>query len=216
MLSAQSCTAAVIMAAMLSGAAYAQTLQLRANGVPLEIRTLRSEEAPEALLERYRAAWSPHAPLTEERIAGWRVLGRQVGSRHETLQIRPAAAGGTEGYIAASDLSRPPARVPSPPIALPRGAVLLNTVESGQQGREARQFLARALQAAAVVRRRIAQAAHSRGFVPLVPQNRAGSAASSDPLHWSRGAELLAIVVQPAAEGSSIWIHHETNAGAPK
>lgn len=216
MLSAHSCMAALLVAAMLSAAASAQTLQLRANGVPLEIRTLRSAEAPEALLERYRAAWSRQAPLIEERIAAWHVLGRQVGARHETLQIRPAATGGTEGYIAWSDLSRPPARVPSPPIALPRGAVLLNAVESGQQGRVARQFLSRAPQAAAVLRRRIALSARSHGFVPLVPQKGAGSSAASEPFHWSRGSELLVIVVQPAAEGSSIWMHHETNAGAPR
>lgn len=201
--------ALLVVCAHVSASAAADTLHLRANGVPLEIHPVHSREAPEVLLARYRDAWSRSAPLSRQRIAGWQVLGRQIGSRHETLQVRSDGAGGSEGFLASSDLAQPPARLPSLPIELARGAQLLRTIESSFGDLEVTEFLARSPEPVAMSLQRAMRSAWLRGFRYQESASRSSAESGAALAHLIRGPERLALLVQRSGTGSSIWIHHE-------
>lgn len=114
---------------------------LRVNGVPLEVLRFTSPADPPALLALYRNAWGAGAPLHEQQLGVWIVVGRQVGHRHETVQLRANATGGTEGVVARSDLARRPSSIPVLPLALPRDARVASVVESAAAGTQARTYL---------------------------------------------------------------------------
>lgn len=187
---------------------------LRVNGVAFETHTLRSPEAPGVLLARYRRAWAQAGPLTEQQIAGWQVLGHQVGARHETLQVRGDATGGCEALVAVSDVSQRLRRPPAPPIVLRRPVRLLSTVESGAAGGAATEYLARSTERPAASLQSVMRSAQHSGFQLLGSAARSGDAPDSALLHYVRGTERLAVVVQRATGGSSIWIHHEAKGSA--
>ena len=75
------------------------------NGVPMSVRRFDTSMSPKQVLQYYRERWTtgPRRPPVENRVGGWRVIGRQVGGYYVTVQVRPGA-GGSEGFIGVSML----------------------------------------------------------------------------------------------------------------
>jgi hypothetical protein len=181
------------------------------NGVAMRATHFQSPASSQDVLEFYRESWHSAIPAEQPReqsLGSWRVIGRQNGPRHETVQIRALPGGGTEGYLAASD-SRARPRAPAPsPLRLPLGAQTLSVVESKEGARQATQILARSPLGIALTERWLRTAARLQGFESEHASEEPARSDGSKALFLKRGGEELISVVQPAGKGSVIVIHH--------
>jgi hypothetical protein len=181
------------------------------NGVAMRATHFQSPASAQDVLEFYRESWHSAIPAEQPReqsLGSWRVIGRQNGPRHETVQIRALPGGGTEGYLAASD-SRARPRAPAPsPLRLPLGAQTLSVVESKEGARQATQILARSPLGIALTERWLRTAARLQGFESEHASEEPARSDGSKALFLKRGGEELISVVQPAGKGSVIVIHH--------
>ena len=69
------------------------------NGVAMRATHFQSPASTQDVLEFYRESWHSAIPAEQPReqsLGTWRVIGRQNGSRHETVQIRALPGGGTK------------------------------------------------------------------------------------------------------------------------
>jgi len=152
--------------------------RLSVNGVGMRIEHFVAPLTVEEALAFYRTRWGrPTTPeddqaaraaahLTQDRVGNWQVLGRQVGARHETVQVRALPDGGVEGYIAATDTQARPATPPAPPVSLPPGAAVISTVASQDGPRSATEILAQSPLSVDATERWLRSAARLRGFTP--------------------------------------------------
>jgi hypothetical protein len=181
------------------------------NGVAMRATHFQSPASTQDVLDFYRESWSSAIPAEkprEQSLGTWRVIGRQNGAKHETVQIRALPGGGTEGYLASSDTrARPRAPAPSP-IRLPLGAATISVVESKEGTRQATQILARSPLGIALTERWLRTAARMQGFESEHASDEPARSDGSKALFLKRGGEELISVVQPAGKGSVIVIHH--------
>jgi hypothetical protein len=183
------------------------------NGVAMRATHFQSPAGTQDVLEFYRESWSSAIPAEQPReqsLGTWRVIGRQNGSRHETVQIRALPGGGTEGYLASSDTRSRPRAPASSPVRLPLGAATISVVESKEGTRQATQILARSPLGIALTERWLRTAARLQGFEAEHGSDEPARSDGSKALFLKRGGEELISVVQPAGKGSVIVIHHVT------
>lgn len=181
------------------------------NGVPMRATHFQSPAGTQDVLEFYRKSWASAIPAekpSEQSLGSWRVIGRQNGSRHETVQIRALPGGGTEGYLASSDTRARPRAPARSPIRLPLGAATISVVESQEGGRQATQILARSPLGIALTERWLRTAARMQGFESEHASEEPARSDGSKALFMKRGSEELISVVQPTGKGSVIVIHH--------
>jgi hypothetical protein len=185
------------------------------NGVAMRATHFQSPASTQDVLEFYRKSWASAIPAEQPReqsLGTWRVVGRQNGSQHETVQIRELPGGGTEGYIASSDTRSRPRAPARSPIRLPLGASTISVVESKEGTRQATQILARSPLNIALTERWLRTAARMQGFESEHASDEPARSDGSKALFLKRGGEELISVVQPAGKGSVIVIHHVTAA----
>jgi hypothetical protein len=181
------------------------------NGVAMRATHFQSPASTQDVLDFYRESWATGIPAEQPReqsLGSWRVIGRQNGARHETVQIRPLSGGGTEGYLASSDTRARPRAPARSPLRLPLGATTLSVVESKEGTRQATQILARSPVGVAMTERWLRTAARLQGFESEHASDEPGRSDGSKALFLKRGGEELISVVQPAGKGSVIVIHH--------
>lgn len=107
-----------------AGAAEPQRAAFRVNGIRFDVVTLQLRGEPrgiaEALLADWAGAGAGRARL-QRRGEAW-LVGRQRGSLHETVELRPGRTRGVvEGRVAAVDLAAVPSGAPPLPYRLPPG-----------------------------------------------------------------------------------------------
>jgi len=199
---------------------------LSVNGVGMRIEHFVAPLTVDEALAFYRSRWGRRttaeqdpaaraaAHLTLDRVGNWQVLGRQVGARHETVQVRALPEGGVEGYIAATDTQARPATPPAPPVSLPPGTAVISTVASQDGSRSATEILAQSPLGVDATERWLRSAARLRGFQPAPGFDEARPAGRSErAFYMSNGADELTAVVQPAKSGSLVLLHHVRAAG---
>jgi len=74
------------------------------NGMPMQIRTFRSQLSMDEVLAHYRARWSngKRCECVENRVGPYRQIARGEGRYFYTVQVRPMDARASQGYIAVS------------------------------------------------------------------------------------------------------------------
>jgi hypothetical protein len=74
------------------------------NGVPMQIRTFRSQASMAEVLAFYRARWSKanRCECVEDRVGPYQQIARGEGRYFYTVQVRPLDARSSQGYIAVS------------------------------------------------------------------------------------------------------------------
>jgi hypothetical protein len=185
--------------------------ELVVNGVAMRATHFQSGVATQDVLAFYRQRWASAIRAeraTEQTLGSWRVIGRQIGSRHETVQVRALPGGGSEGYFASSDTRSRPRAPARSPLSLPFGAKTVSIVESQDGSRRATQILARSSFGVSMSERWLRTAARMQGFESEHASDEPARANGSRALFLKRGAEELIAVVQPAGKGSVIVIHH--------
>jgi hypothetical protein len=181
------------------------------NGVAMRATHFQSPVSTQDVIDFYRKSWASGIPAEQPReqsLGTWKVIGRQNGARHETVQIRALPGGGTEGYLASSDTRSRPRAPARSPVRLPLGATTISVVESKEGSRQATQILARSPLGTALTERWLRTAARMQGFESEHASDEPSRADGSKALFLKRGGEEMISVVQPAGKGSLIVIHH--------
>ncbi len=114
------------------------------NGVPMRIQFFRSKAAPGEVLAHYRQRWSDggRKQYVENRLGPWETIARGLGEFFVTVQVRPTASGGSEGYLAQRPLAVRATPVLGQGIALPPGSEVVNDILNRDIHRPARTLLA--------------------------------------------------------------------------
>jgi hypothetical protein len=186
--------------------------RIKVNGVDMTVEHFDSALPADDILAFYREQWRGDRPddhVTEHRTSQWHVIGRQARNQHQTVQVRPRADGGSEGFLASSDTRsapRPPARTP---IHLPMSATVVSVVQSSEGGRNATTTVAQSGASVAFAERWLRGSARLRGF-EIDSQFDADRPAGrhEHTLFMRRGDDELTTIVQPYADGSMIVLHH--------
>lgn len=189
---------------------------LRVDGVPFEVRDLRSALPPAVLALRWRQWWAAQSIMAlESRAAEWHVLSYRRGAALVSVQLRPAADGGTEGYVAlGSPSSYAPALARDElPLRLPAGARQLRTVESHDGARVATQTVIATSATARHIFDALARGARLAGWSPgpalkSTDRRAAAHAEHAHGLWFVRGGDELAIFVHAQPAGALALIHH--------
>lgn len=116
----------------MSAATVAESLVV--NGLPLSILQVKSAEPVEQLLQRIEKDWTAAGYAVKRNQAeGWKVLSALSERCLTTLQL--AERDGAFGYLAVNRLGQP-FKTGLPAAPMPRGARLLSTVLSDDDGRK--------------------------------------------------------------------------------
>lgn len=183
------------------------------DGLRTDVRALRSPWTVAELTARYAAAWCEGQGVrVDRRSAGsWSIVSRQLGARHEIVQLRAASGGGSEGYASLTDLARARAAA-APPLRLPAGTRVLRTVEAEDAGMLARDFVVLAATADVDLRRRLDLAARASGWradeVRLADPTRAAAAERPEARRYTRDSEELYIVEGSLPGRGAALLHH--------
>jgi hypothetical protein len=197
---------------------------VKVNGLGFEIYSVDSLLAPGAARALIATAWSGaggDAPVLREQTGAWLVLTRKTGTHEQTVQLRPAARGGSVGYLSDLDLAASMSMTPLPALPLPAGARIVSVTQSADSGAEATLFTVAVPLAPREAVRELQRAAarhHWRGLnlnlnlgLALGRGGHEASAATAGQrdvqLSLQRGAEDLEIIIGPAAAGSSLVIN---------
>jgi hypothetical protein len=83
------------------------------NGIPLQMKQLRADYPVQELLAYYKQRWADihdHEdnvpPYMEKQVGPWWVLSKMEGACSVVIQVKETDAGGAQGFISVSDLSR--------------------------------------------------------------------------------------------------------------
>lgn len=183
------------------------------DGLRTDVRALRSPRSVAELTARYAAAWCEGQGVRVDRrsTGSWSIVSRQLGARHEIVQLRVASDGGSEGYVSLTDLARARA-VAAPPLRLPAGTRVLRTVEAEDAGTTSRDFVVLADAAGVDLRRRLDLAARASGWraddVPLADPIRQVAAERPDARRYTRDSEELYIVDGSLPGRGGALLHH--------
>lgn len=189
-------------------------MHLRVDGVPLQVLEVRAPLPRDELTEVWRGWWNASAfVVVESRASGWRVLSIRHGTEQITVQLRAAADGATEGYLAVASAASGPAarRAPAAPLRLPAGARVLRNVESRDGMRVATQTVIATPATAAMTLSSLERAAVATGWTAgPVGQTRPVGArgARRDGVWLVRGADELGLFVESHASGALALVHH--------
>lgn len=114
---------------------------LSLNGVSMRVYDLRSMLEVEQLLDFYADEWAGATRVV--RVSPWTILSHPDGDHLVTVQVQPAAGGGSFGYVGISDLLRSDPAIAGPRFPLAPGAELINDIAAEDQGRRSRTVLLR-------------------------------------------------------------------------
>ncbi|MEJ2061295.1 MAG: hypothetical protein P8Y64_12550 [Gammaproteobacteria bacterium] len=121
---------------------------VQANGYSQRIADLRSDVPLKVVLDFYRTHWAGTQSLNGHKVPGfllksvppWEIISRLQDGYLIAIQLRPDGAGGTQGKVSISDLSRRPA-TSLPPFPMPDGSHVVNDMPSYDGGRKARTLM---------------------------------------------------------------------------
>jgi hypothetical protein len=186
--------------------------RMKVNGVDMTVEHFDSALPADDILAFYREQWRGDTPgdhVTEHRTSQWHVIGRQARNQHQTVQVRPRADGGSEGFLASSDTRSAPRSPSQTPIHLPMGATIVSVVQSSEAGRNATITVAKSGASVAFAERWLRGSAKLRGFEvdPLFDSARPAEQ-REHALFMRRGDDELTAILQPYMNGSMIVLHH--------
>jgi len=187
---------------------------MRINGLAVEVYAVQAAEMPELAMARVAQAWAREsaAPPPHQQQGGpWALLSRHRDTRAQTLQLQPAAGGGSAGYLSEIDLAAAPAPLPRPALPLPASARLVSVTESHDAGIEARQFSYWAplssLQALQELQRTITRGRWQVTGESIAVLAQRAQGGEDLLLALQRGDDDLQLVLARAAGGSSLVIN---------
>lgn len=79
---------------------------MKQNNVPMRIKRFTSAMSVNEVIDFYRDQWREGGKIktVENDLQDWKIIGRGFGDFYVTVQAKPAAKGGSEGFIAATML----------------------------------------------------------------------------------------------------------------
>lgn len=118
--------------------------QMEFNGIPMAIRRIESEEAPQAILAFYRDKWAAteksRAPA-EYPLGPWQVIASMRENCFYTVQVKPFGKNGSEGFLG---LTAPPGKLAvKEDLPMLPGSAVLNDLAHNDGGKTARTVLLR-------------------------------------------------------------------------
>jgi hypothetical protein len=114
------------------------------NGLAMRVQFFRGKAAPTDVLAFYRQRWSEGGKrqYVENTVGPWKTISRASGDYFLTAQIRPAAGGGSEGYLSQRPVKLAPRPVLGQGFNLPSGSEVVNDILSQDGERRGRTLLA--------------------------------------------------------------------------
>lgn len=176
------------------------------EGHAVSVLRFRSSDPVAAVVGRLAREWGGPggAPLVEARSGGWRIVSSFDAGAYRTVQIRPQAAGGSEGlYSVWSPTVRTTARL-DPRAILPDTATVLRRVSAVDGARVTTTVVARVDASAAWTLAALDRRLIDLGFV-AAPLPRAGSAGGMRV--FQRGGHEIAFTVSSHRTTSAIVVH---------
>ena len=201
---AQCCGLLLAIALIMSGQLRADSLAdvFVVDGVRLAVARTHVDDDYARAATQIEAGFHPQ---TRSKLAGALVLGRQVGSLHQTLTLRPSASGsGTDITAASQNLEYATAARVAPPFNLYPGASVLRTIEFDDQTTHVRQWIGHCRCSAEQVVGRFSQSTGTRrtaGVVTAAPALVAGALVARME---SRG-QVTTMVARAMPRGS-LWV----------
>jgi hypothetical protein len=181
------------------------------DGNRLDLTRFTDARAPWAVLAAVRSAWSLRpAPLQEDARNGWHTLTQAVGEAVEILEVREAAAGGSEGRR--SRWRRAPSGAAEAgawlAAALPPGSRVLQQLAHRDGGREMTTVVAVTEVAMASASRQVVAALARVGFGRSPRASPSFSAgAGGEAFFLTRRAEEVAVTVSEVDGRRAVVIH---------
>ena len=144
-------------------------------------------------------------PQTRSKLAGALVLGRQVGSLHQTLTLRPSAIGtGTDITAASQNLQQATTARVSPQFNLYPGASVLRTIEFDDRTTHVSQWVGHCRCSAEQVVRRFSQSTGTRRTAGVVTAAQTSKAGALVAISESPG-QVTTLVARALPRGS-LWV----------
>lgn len=183
------------------------------EGYPVAVVRFRSRlPVDEALALTARAWRRGAASVVAANTGAWRVVSVYEADRYRTLQIRPAADGGSDGLLsvwevaqrvaASADAGHVPSRL------LPPNARVLRTLVGVDAGRRHRTVVALAAGSPAWVVRALDARITAEGFVrDPVAREGAGSGRTGEVRLYRGAGKTLGVTVHPHDARTAIVIH---------
>ena len=178
--------------------------ETRLNGTPMTMRYFVSQRPLEEVIRQFQDAWERghvRGSVINSKIANWTVLNQSLGDTHRSVQVRAAADGGVEGYVA---LTSPKlTREPQLRLRLPSDVEVLSVLESSDQGRGSQQVMAVSRRALDGVSMSLQNALRAAGWTVKVSSHDASAAR----LSADKGKQEFDAALTQAAQGTSIMMN---------
>ncbi len=184
----------------------------RINGVRFDVVTLTLAGDPAriagALAADWRVAREPPRRL-QRRGSAW-ILGRQRGSLHETVELRPGRRPGVvEGRVSVIDLASRPARAALPPFAMPPGLRRLQVIEDLEAAERPVVFILASRVGVLPTWARLQHALERAGFTATARAPAGTGQASGSRFVTAHGADAsVEGVIQPRVAGARLVLLH--------
>ena len=157
-------TGMLALSAVLHADSLADTFVV--DGVRLAVARTHVETSYDLAAAQIEAGFRPQ---TKTRLAGALILGRQVGSLHQTLTLRPSVDGaGTDITAASRNLEQATAQRAAPTFNLYPGASILRAIEFNDRSTHVAQWVGRCRCSAEQMVRRFAESAGGHDAASIV------------------------------------------------
>ncbi|WP_211471225.1 hypothetical protein [Collimonas humicola] len=178
--------------------------ETRLNGTPMTMRYFVSQRPLEEVIRQFQDAWERghvRGSVINSKIDRWTVLNQSLGDTHRSVQVRAAADGGVEGYVALTSSKQ--TREPQLRLRLPSDVEVVSVLESSDQGRGSQQVIAVSRRALDGVSMSLQNALRAAGWtVKVASHDVSGARLSAD-----KGKQEFDAALTQEARGTSIMMN---------
>ncbi len=179
---------------------------LTINGVATRIQSFSSDLDAAAVLAYFRAQWGADGgKFVENRVNGWRVIGRREGNYYTTVQVRVGTESGSQGFVAASEFPDAMRAMPAADaFPSPVGTEVLSDLRTADPGKHATTLLLRNHQSVGGNARFYRRTLPAQGWRELAIEAASQQGGQVQVMRFDRPRKAAQIVVQADRGGGSL------------
>lgn len=176
------------------------------NGVATRIQTFSSDLDAAAVLAHFRTQWSADGgKYVENRVNGWRVIGRRDGNYYTTVQVGAGTESASQGYIAVSEFPNGThAVVTADAFPSPGGTEVLSDLRTTDPGKHATTLLLQNRQSVGGNTRFYRRELPTLGWRELAVEAASQQGGQVRVMRFDRPGKAAQIVVQADRRGGSL------------